>query len=274
MGFASFRMSLVLILKSKNLGSGNIQEHCRRPDPSLDSRCDDSCFERAPLAVPANLFQVRDALEAESARNLMPCFLCLLAGPRTLSSIKYSLFPLTATMNDMQLSGVEKLSAKPFLGLQISNNAVFRLDNHEPPLLLTEGSGAVWFRTKISSATPLEALLEPFDVQQLLPQGSVLPQELQQGLSSLLRSLRWYEWALSQHLVNVAELVPGDDVEETRPGHPVVCLRAFLGRIAGQCAFQLDLVMLDIRVLHKRSETVLSFTPTITLSASMRKNRP
>jgi hypothetical protein len=113
-------------------------------------------------------------------------------------------------------------------------------------MMLAEGSGAVWFRTKISSATPLEALLEPFDVQHLLPQGPVSPQELQQGLSLLLRSLRWYEWALSQQLVTVAELVPGDDVEETRPGHPVVCLRAFLGRIAGQRDFQLDLVMIDI----------------------------
>jgi hypothetical protein len=216
----------------------------------------------------------------DSASNLMPCFLCLLLllvlcllDSRTLSSIKYSLFPLTATMNDSQLSGVEA-QCKALTWFANFYNAVFRLDNHEPPLLLTEGSGAVWFRTKISSATPLEALLEPFDVQQLLPQGSVSPQELQQGLSSLLRSLRWYEWALSQQLVTVVELVPGDDVEETRPGHPVVCLRAFLGRIAGQCDFQLDLVILDIQVLHKRSEIFLSFTPTITLSACMRKNRP
>lgn len=92
----------------------------------------------------------------------------------------------------------------------------------------------MWFRSKISPSIPLEALLEPFDVQHPLAPGASSPQELQQGLSSSLQSLRWYEWALSQQLLTVAELVPAHGAEETRPGHPVVCLRTFLSSTAGQ----------------------------------------
>lgn len=106
--------------------------------------------------------------------------------------------------------------------------------NKARPSFAAEGSAAVWFRSQISSSNPLEALLEPFDVQHPLPPGSSSPPELQQGLFSLLRSLRWYEWALSQQLLTVAELVPRTGVQATRPGHPVLVLRQFLSSTGGE----------------------------------------